>query len=139
MSQYATVAEFRVFGLPAAATAGLSDDDIDSLLQAASAIVDGMIEARGYPASLTTWDKDLSSAVCKLAAYDVIFHLRGANPADPAHAAIVMSRDWAERHIEKVAKGLAKLAGTTASRNTQATAGVFSTSSDDSDCGPRGW
>lgn len=111
MSQYATVAEFAVYGLPVAATSDLADEDIESLIEAASATVDGVLKGRGYTQVLASWDKDLTSAVCKIAAYDLIFHTRGANPADAAHAAIVMSRDWALGHIEKVAKGLVNLAG----------------------------
>lgn len=136
MSQYATVAEFARFGLPTDATAGFTSDAIEDFLKAASAIVDGMIEARGYAPPLPSWDKDLSSAVCKLAAYDVVFHAGGANPADPAHAAIVMSRDWAERHVEKVAKGLAKFANTTRAKTMVAQ--VIADTNDDGS-NTRGW
>lgn len=138
MSQYATVAEFALYGLPATATSELAPADIDALLQSASAFVDGEIVARGYETPLTVWDKDLTSAVCKLAAYDVIFHVRGANPADPAHAAIVASWEWAQKVIRTVADGRKRFANTTPARNTQATAGTFSLLSDDG-TSDRGW
>lgn len=131
MSQYATAAEFALYGLPAAATSDLLEADIISLIEAASAVVDGMLEARGYAPPLTAWDKDLSSAVCKIAAYDVTFHMRGANPADPSQAAIVLSKDWALKHVEKVAAGLAKFTRTTPARTAQAVAGVISLLNDD--------
>lgn len=139
MSQYATAEEFAQFGLPADAYADVSPTVIAALLQAASAIVNGMLEARGYPGQLDTWDKDLSSAVCKLAAYDLIFHHRGANPTDPGHAAIVLSRDWAERHIEKVASGKIKFTNTTPARAPTMVAQVISGPRSDGEDGTRGW
>lgn len=138
MSQYATLAQFRVFGLPSRATTGLADDDIVEQLEAASAVVDGTIASRGYSVPLTTWSDDLSMAVCKLAAFEVLFHLRGANPADPAHAAIVLSRDWAERHIDKVAAGMKSLAGAEPTRARTGTIAIVSLESSEDD-GGRGW
>lgn len=125
MSQYATAEEFALFGLPTSATSDLAEADITALIEAASAVVDGVIQSRGYTTPLTSWDKDLSMAVCHIAAYTLLFHKRGVNPADPAHAAIAMSKQWADKHIEKVAAGMAKFANATPARQQQAVAGTF--------------
>lgn len=113
MSMYATVADFGRYGLNAAGTEGIPDADIEACIADASAMVDGVLRGRGYTLPLVAWGNDLRSLVCKLAAYEVVFHLRGANPADPAHAAIVTSWQWARDQLRDIAKNVVSLDVTT--------------------------
>lgn len=125
MSQYATIDEFAVHGLPANATTDIDDGAIDSALQASSAIADGVLRGKGHVVPLTAWPLDLTIVVCKLTAFDIIFHHRGASPTNPAHAAIVLSREWAERHLEKIAAGKINLSESTPARTNTGVVGVY--------------
>lgn len=136
MSQYATAEEFSRYGLPIAATSDIAVDDIEECLRDASSIVDGTLRARGYDTPLYSWGKDLVSIVCKLAAYEVLFHQRGANPADPAHSAIVASWQWARDQLRDIAKGLVSLEST-GTRPPRGVQGVAVMVADES--GTRGW
>lgn len=141
MSEYATVDEFWVHGLPQVAT-GTTDavqTAIRGAIRAASAIADGVIRARGYPTPLTNWDLDLVMVTCKIAAYEFTFHYRGANPATPGHEAIVAGRMWALDHLKEVAKGLISLSNTTPERKRQGVASVIHTECGDTPDGTRGW
>lgn len=109
MSQYATLAEFGKFGLPGVATSGLDDADISDAIAGASAMADSYIGNRGYSLPLTSWGTDLTRAVCQIAAWDVLVHLRGVNPEDAAHAAIAKGRDDATAWLRDVSKGVANL------------------------------
>jgi hypothetical protein len=135
MSQYATLEDFAVFGLPVAAWGDLISADVERAIQGRSAIVDGLIRARGYSTPLTEWGDDLRVIVCKLAAFDVLVHHRGVNPADPAHAAIVMAHDQAEKALREVVKGYRNLSDAEPARAESGTARVFSTNGTTS----RGW
>lgn len=136
MSAYATVDEFAVYGLPSASWSDIVDADVETLIEARSAIVDGLIHARGYEAPLTVWGKDLTVLICRLVAWDLLVHLRGVNPADPAHAALALQADKAETALREVVKGYRNLTGTTPARAETGTARVFSSSSS---TGSRGW
>lgn len=133
MSQYASLADFAVYGLPSTATEDIEDATITKFLESASAYVDSQLEARGYATPLTEWAEDLTQVVCRLAAHSVIFH-RGVNPADPAHQLIVAERTQTLEMVDKIAKGYARFARTTPERLPQGTARVFSGSG-----GTRGW
>ena len=78
MSQYATVSEFRLYGLPAQATVGVSDADLLSRIDSASAEADSYLRSR-YTMPISSWGKDLSKAVCVIAAADIMA-VRGYSP-----------------------------------------------------------
>lgn len=140
MSQYATLEEFGKYGLPGIATSGLADADIGDAIAGASAMADSYIANRGYALPLTSWGADLTRAVCQIAAWDVLVHLRGVNPEDAAHAAIAKGRDDATAWLRDVSKGVANLSlvDTTAARVAPAVARVFAVLGDDGEA-TRGW
>ncbi len=137
MSQYATVDDLAAFGLQASATTGLDTDALEAQLSAASALADSYLSSRGYALPLTTWDVDLRNAVCQIAAWQIVVHHRGVNPSNPAHAALMKSRDDAEAWLRRVAAGQANLVGvsTQLPRARQGVAEVYLPTSD----GSRGW
>lgn len=140
MSQYASLEEFGKYGLPGVATSGLADADINDAIAGASAMADSYIANRGYSLPLTAWGQDLARAVCQIAAWDVLVHLRGVNPEDAAHAAIAKGRDDATAWLRDVAKGLANLSTveTTTARAKAGVARVFSVVGSDGES-TRGW
>ena len=71
MAAYATQTDFASLGLPAKATAGMVGTDIDAALEAASRQVDSYIGSR-YDLPLVTFDKSVTIAVCKIAAWDLL-------------------------------------------------------------------
>lgn len=105
MAAYATQSDFASLGLPAKATAGIPSFDIDAALEAASRVVDSYIGSR-YTLPLVTYDKAVTIAVCKIAAYELLSR-RG-------FAAGVADGDMVERRYDQamawcrdVARGLA--------------------------------
>lgn len=140
MSQYATLEEFGKFGLPGVATSGLADADLNDAIAGASATADSYIANRGYSLPLTVWGQDLTRAVCQIAAWDVLVHLRGVNPEDAGHAAIAKGRDDATAWLRDVAKGVANLSvvDTVTARSKTGTARVFTVVGSDGSR-TRGW
>jgi phage gp36-like protein len=139
MSQYATINELAAFGLPAAATADLDWGDLDAQLVSASALADSYLSSRGYAMPLTTWGQDLTSCVCRIAAWNILVNLRGVNPEDPAHAGVRMSQQDAMQWLRDVAKGTANASietAVTARKKTGLASVIVSTDTDD---GTRGW
>lgn len=138
MPQYAEQADLARFGLPLAATSGLSSDDLDAQLAAASAVADSYITSRGYSTPLATWGDDLRAAVCKIAAWSVLTNLRGVNPEDPGHEAIRQAHIDATYWLRDVAKGVANLAGQyTQTRQKPAVMQIFNDGAADTET--RGW
>jgi phage gp36-like protein len=138
VSQYATTTDLASFGLPAAATADLDSSDLNAQLEAASATADSYLASRGYALPLTSWGQDLTSAVCRIAAWSIMVNLRGVNPEDPGHAAIRLGQQDAMGWLRDVAKGVANadIAATAPARKRHGTAKAFSSSDSD---GSRGW
>lgn len=138
MAQYAEQADLSRYGLPLAATAGLSSEDLDAQLAAASAVAEGYLASRGYSVPLATWGDDLRACVCKIAAWSTLTNLRGINPEDPAHDAIRQGHIDAMYWLRDVAKGIANLSEQfTGSRSKPAVMQVFASESSTEET--RGW
>lgn len=104
---YATRAQLASIGVKGAAIATIPTADQDAALDAASALADGYLRSR-YDVPRTTVGMDLTSAVCKIAAYDLLV-VRGFNPQAGADVNIRMRYDDAIKWLEAVAKGLVHL------------------------------
>jgi phage gp36-like protein len=77
---YATVEKFRRFGL-GGATEGVTDDIVESHLDAASAQADLWLSSiGGYTVPLSAWGEDLTRAVCEIAAFSLLKGHTGFNP-----------------------------------------------------------
>jgi phage gp36-like protein len=84
VAQYASSAQFGVYGLPAAALDGFTGS-VDDHLTAASAVVDSYARGR-YKVPLTLpAPLEIVSAVCALAAYSIV-NVRGFDPHSGADA-----------------------------------------------------
>lgn len=136
MSQYATLQQFYRFGLPYMAVENVLEDDLEAQIQAASSTADSYLANRGYTLPLTAWGNDLTSAVCRIAAWSVLVNLRGVNPEDPAHAAVRLGQQDAMQWLRDVAKGVANadVPSTTPVRRRTGVAGVLGGGSSS-----RGW
>jgi hypothetical protein len=133
-----TASQFTTYG-PASAFADVGADVITWYLDAAERLIFSYVGSRGYEA-LTAADADYTLAVFKIATWDMMVGVRGVNPADPAHAALKMSRDEAVAWIKDVAKGTANISGATPTRTKTGTARVFSSSPlNDDGTRTRGW
>lgn len=111
MSQYATAAQFKVWGLPARvlddAQDPVTDPEVDEFLEAASAIADARFRARySVPLAGPTYPADISQAVCKMAALEILQARIGYDPENPADAAMQTAADKAEQLLSDYAKGL---------------------------------
>lgn len=138
MSQYAGVTEFAVWGLPPAATSGVSADVINAHLEGASAVADSYIGMRGYDIPLTTWGLDVTQAVCRIAAWTLLCNYRGLNPDGNAHEALQAAHDKSVLWLRDVAKGVANLSVVDISpkrRKVSLAEAIAADSSDDT----RGW
>jgi len=117
VAAYATQADFASLGLPAKATAGIPSGDIDAALEAASRVVDSYIGSR-YDLPLVTFDKSVTMAVCKIAAYELLS--RRGFAAGSADSENVQKRyDQAVAWCRDVARGLALPAVTTTTDQTK--------------------
>jgi hypothetical protein len=119
-----TVDDYRDFG-PGASMVDLSDAVVGFYLQGAEDLAASYIGQRGYD-TLTTTGNDYKGAVFKIATWDLLVNVRGVNPADPAHAAVKVSRDEAVAWLRDVAKGVANLVGALPVRTSAGMASVFS-------------
>lgn len=108
MSQYATTAELYVYGVPSAALVGVAAGTITAALVAASAVADSYIPSR-YSPPLTAWGADLTQAVAKIAAWDLLVHARGVSADDPGVATLKESRDDSIKWLRDVQAGRAQL------------------------------
>lgn len=104
MSQYATVAEFFVYGLPASARGNLADADVSAALVAASGAADSYFRGRYGVDSvpLLAWDTDVTKWVCWIAAYDLLSGPRGYNAAAGADSNIRQRYDDAHVFLAMV-------------------------------------
>lgn len=105
MAAYATQADFASLGLLPKVTATIASADIDAALEAASRVVDSYIGSR-YDLPLTNYDKSVTIATCKIAAYDLLS--RRGFAAGAADSENVRQRyEDAIGWCKDVAKGLA--------------------------------
>lgn len=84
MTRYAEAADLARLGVRAQATSGIASGDINSALDAASLLFDSYARAR-YVVPFTTWGADVTGAVAKVAAYEILSTRGmqpGGNPAD---------------------------------------------------------
>lgn len=78
MTRYAEASDLAALGVRAQATSGISSGDINSALDAASLLFDSYARAR-YVVPFTTWGADVTGAVAKVAAYEIL-STRGLQP-----------------------------------------------------------
>lgn len=105
MAAYATAQDFSQLGLPAKALAGVSAGDVDAMLESASRVVDSYIGSR-YTLPLVTYDKSVTIAVCKIAAYELLSRrgfAAGAADAEQVEKRYQQALTW----CRDVARGLA--------------------------------
>ena len=93
-TQYATLSELTIYGIPAVALGTLSTTQQTDALIAASGRVDSYLRGR-YALPLVAWGIEITQAVCKIAAFDLM-NLRGYNPASGA------DRNIADRFSETI-------------------------------------
>lgn len=130
-----TVVEFRAFDA-LGMFEELSDAQIEGELLAAEEELFGYVNGRGYDAATiitaATANVAVHRAIMRVARQGLI-GIRGANPADPSHAMLIMeakdARDWFR---EAIAKGVAHLVGAAAPARAQAAvAGTFALETED--------
>lgn len=109
MSQYATIADLELLGLPAAALGSVSADVKNAHLTAASELADSYFVARGYAIPLASWGTELRQAIAQIAAWTLLINNRGVNPEDPSTAAIARAHDQALAWIKDVGRNDATL------------------------------
>jgi len=80
-TRYATLEQFYKFGAPRPAVEGIPTEDIGDQLDVASSVADSKI-GLVVDLPITEWSLALTIAVCRIAAYQVMF-VRGFNPEGP--------------------------------------------------------
>ena len=80
MTRYATTTNLVRLGIRAEALSGVATAVQEEALDAASAVADGYLRARGYVLPITAWSADLTRAVAILAAFDLLV-TRGFEPS----------------------------------------------------------
>jgi phage gp36-like protein len=102
--QYATIEDLNRYGLPATATAGLYDDDLNAALLAASEEADGYLQAQ-FDLPLLTWTSSLRRHVCSMAAWTILSGRRGFNPQG-SDSVYQTRHEQAIAWLEGVARGV---------------------------------
>ena len=105
MAQYADVTDLARLGLRQLATAGLSPDDLNAALLAASELADGYLRAQ-YQLPLVSWGSDLRRHVAMIAAWDILSAQRGFNPDSPGDQIWIARYQQAMQWFKDVANGL---------------------------------
>lgn len=124
MSVYATAADLTRLAIPAEALEGITVEDQDAALSAASSVADGYLASR-YTLPLTSWGDDLRRAVCLIAAYDLMTR-RGYNP-EGGDEQLRLRYEDAIRWLERVADGkVTPPAEDSSTAGTSASAGLGS-------------
>jgi phage gp36-like protein len=137
MTRYAEAADLAALGVRSQATGGIASGDIDDALDAASVLFDGYARSR-YDVPFTTWGMDVTAAVAKVAAYEIL-STRGLSPAASDSDQNVRDRYRdAIAWMKDVAAGRARVSGgattPTAERHARA-----STAPTVRSTGQRGW
>ena len=111
--------ELTSLALPTGALRGVSSDDIAAVLEEASQEADSYLRAR-YAMPATSWGKDLTGAVCRIAAWRLLVR-RGLDPESAAYQAVQDDAKASIAWLRDVAVGRAHLAvDTTAPSASQA-------------------
>lgn len=134
MSSYANATDdFPMFGLPSSAIAAVPPANVQAALDRASNLADGYIGAE-YALPLKSWSSELTEAVCKIAAYELM-SVRGYNPEGDGGNLRARYKD-AIAWLTDVSKGAVAPPGIVGSDGeAEAADGVADMSSDP----PRGW
>lgn len=101
---YANLDDLDTHGMPSAALASIAATKRADALSAASDTADGKL-AVAYDLPLSAWGVDLTAAVCKIAAYELL-SVRGFNP-DGADQNVRTRYEDALRWLDQVAAGRA--------------------------------
>ena len=110
MTRYATTTNLVRLGIRAEALSGVATAVQEEALDAASAVADGYLRARGYVLPITAWSADLTRAVAILAAFDLLV-TRGFDPQAGADDVL----------LRRVARPRARAAALLAARMTHCT------------------
>lgn len=133
MTAYATAANFSDYGIgPAALPATITDVDRLAAISAASGVADSYLGAR-FRLPLAVWGDDLSQAVCKIAAFELVAAKVGFNPEAGHNMVLLDRKNDAIRWLEQVARGHVTPAGITDTSPTSPGASHVTSST------PRGW
>jgi phage gp36-like protein len=108
MSQYATTTDLAQYALGSVALTGISTNDQDAALQAASDEADGYLKAR-YAVPVTVYGKDLREHICAMAAYRLLS--RKTFGLDGSQTNIRKMYEDAISFFSKISKGLITLSG----------------------------
>jgi phage gp36-like protein len=104
VSSYALPADLAKFGIASQALAGISSEDQQAALDAASATADGYLQSR-FRLPLTAWGDDLRRVVCQIAAYDLLAN-RGYAPQAEGNTTIADRAEAATNWLRDVSKGI---------------------------------
>ena len=105
--QYATAQEFDDWAAPSTAYRGITSHEKDVSLQWASRKAAGYVRKRKV-LPLISWSEDLKTAVCEIAAYDLM-NKRGFPPQSGSDTNYRQRFDDAIAWLTDVSKGLAEL------------------------------
>jgi phage gp36-like protein len=100
---YATPDDLAALSLPGAVVAAIPNESRLQALAAAAALADSYLASR-YRLPLVAWGRELTQAVCDIAAFYAMKRL-GFNPDGGADAELVAGRDRAEAWLARVASG----------------------------------
>lgn len=104
MTRYANTTNLARLGIRAEALTGIATAVQEEALDAASAVADGYLRARGYVMPLTAWSTDLTRAVAILAAFDLLV-TRGYDPQAGGDDVLLRRVEMATTWLRDVAAG----------------------------------
>ena len=110
MTRYATTTNLVRLGIRAEALSGVATAVQEEALDAASAVADGYLRARGYVLPITAWSADLTRAVAILAAFDLLV-TRGFDPARGNDQVMQLRYEQAIAWFRDVSAGRAAVTG----------------------------
>ncbi len=140
---YGTALGLRSYGPQSSEGVSIFDSLADSVVEfhltGASRKFDSYAGNRGYSMALGTFTEDLEQSVYAVAIWTLLTGVVGANPADPAHAALAKAHDDAIGWWRDIGRGIANPGGAPTGRLAHATIGIFSPDCTGGGEGPRGW
>lgn len=111
MTRYATTTDLARVGIGAAALSGVSTAAQEAALDAASALADGYLCSR-FTLPLSAWGADLTGAVARMAAWEVL-RVRGYDPQAGGDEAVRLGYTDSMRWLEGVQAGRVSPQGVT--------------------------
>lgn len=103
MARYCTRDELARYGIRAEALRGISTDEQDSAIDAASDEMDGYLASR-YELPLASWESDVRIHCARLAVYTLIV-VRGFNPGRAGDEQLRLQREDAIAWLVRVSNG----------------------------------